>query len=972
MLTVSFQPLTASSTPAMSVMTLDTDITDGHGGRTKVPVNVKGRGVKSGILVQPEPVDFGKVLVGSSRLLDVKVTNALSVPVDIVTKVGADGKADIPNSNGAGRFEIVSPLQPSGSILPTGTMLGPNQSITISAKYTPDPAQDARQDRGRWSLANCSDPLCERGVPMLGIGTDAAIQCQPPALDFGGVNPGVTVSKPITCSNIATEAVAVTGWSLEPGTAPEFKAPRYTGTPSVLNPGDSFPVDLSFSPTQATVSGGTHPIGALLITGRNPRANRDLSPTRVALSGTPGGPRIAVAPSRLDFGQVAIGTNSKRHLLVANDGIGTLTVTMVTPDTQNTGRFTADQASGFSLDSGRSQIVTVTFTPTDTSTLSTKLAIASDDAGTPTLMVPMTGAGVTLGPCTWDVAPSSLNFGVVQLLHSASQAVRVTNRGANDCLMNSVEIVSTSTRTFTLPNGNETGIRLAPGGAHDILVQYTPQAEQTDMGQLGFYISDPNNSNPTVPLQGVGSASALVISPNELHFGKVQIGCSGRERTVTIYNTGTTPTSINMIDIAMTSSTSSSAEFRLSMLPASLPGGPASIGQGASVQFSVEFHASALGFQSGFVNIWEVGRTSPYVVPIDGQGAVDGTNEDHYTQLKTPQVDVLFVVDNSGSMSVRQTELAANFRSFIDTATSQDLDYQIAVVSTDVGDPFMSPFSPAACDNSPQRAMGLDEGRCGYFADGSWDLSATDPTWRIITSKTIPSPTAAFQALVNQGTNGEGFERGLEAAYLALTNPRIVGWNTGFIRPEAYLAIVIVSDDDDSVDDCDLGPCQKIVDPVARSTDFYINFFRSIKGFHDTSRFSLSAIVEPNYPAGVAKVGPSCPMGDGEYPGFRYTTVAQGTGGIVESICNGVDWGQSLQNLGLAVFGYKSKFFLTNTPVPGSVVVLINGVPIQGITGTGQVRWTYDPASNSVNFSPIAIPGPGSDIVIRYSAECLP
>jgi hypothetical protein len=218
---------------------------------------------------------------------------------------------------------------------------------------------------------------------------------------------------------------------------------------------------------------------------------------------------------------------------------------------------------------------------------------------------------------------------------------------------------------------------------------------------------------------------------------------------------------------------------------------------------------------------------------------------------------------------------------------------------------------------------------------------------------------------VNQGSNGTGFERGLEAAYQAFTGPKITtGWNSGFLRQDAYLAVIIVSDDDDSKDDL-----SQVTAPGTPTVSFYVNFFRSIKGFRNTNLFSLSAIVEPPWSM-PNQTGPSCPDMSGEWPGFRYIQAANQTGGVIESICV-QDWSQSLQNLGLAVFGYKSRFFLTNAPVPGSIVVKVDGMTIDAMAMNGQVRWTFDSATNSVNFTPLAIPQPGSQITITYSAQCL-
>src|SRR5688500_14567368 len=56
----------------------------------------------------------------------------------------------------------------------------------------------------------------------------------------------------------------------------------------------------------------------------------------------------------------------------------------------------------------------------------------------------------------------------------------------------------------------------------------------------------------------------------------------------------------------------------------------------------------------------------------------------HYQGRAMPPVNVVFVVDNSGSMAEEQQKLGENFASFIQHFTALNLDYKLAVVTTDV------------------------------------------------------------------------------------------------------------------------------------------------------------------------------------------------------------------------------------------------------------------------------------------------
>ena len=62
------------------------------------------------------------------------------------------------------------------------------------------------------------------------------------------------------------------------------------------------------------------------------------------------------------------------------------------------------------------------------------------------------------------------------------------------------------------------------------------------------------------------------------------------------------------------------------------------------------------------------------------------TKTDRIVQSTPVGVDVLWVVDNSGSMSEEQGQVVANFQDFINEFISLGLDYHMAVVTTDMDD----------------------------------------------------------------------------------------------------------------------------------------------------------------------------------------------------------------------------------------------------------------------------------------------
>lgn len=146
------------------------------------------------------------------------------------------------------------------------------------------------------------------------------------------------------------------------------------------------------------------------------------------------------------------------------------------------------------------------------------------------------------------------------------------------------------------------------------------------------------------------------------------------------------------------------------------------------------------------------------------------------------RVDVLFVVDNSGSMREEQAKLVVHFESFMDELRSDKgelPDVQIGVVSTDLG----TGAGIAGCETS-------DEGNfqgAQFLSNGEFLYSNADGNNLVEGS----SLAATFTSMASLGTFGCGFEQPLESMRRALEK------DNGFVRDDAHLVVVIVTDEDD-------------------------------------------------------------------------------------------------------------------------------------------------------------------------------
>jgi len=154
-----------------------------------------------------------------------------------------------------------------------------------------------------------------------------------------------------------------------------------------------------------------------------------------------------------------------------------------------------------------------------------------------------------------------------------------------------------------------------------------------------------------------------------------------------------------------------------------------------------------------------------------------------------PKVDYLFVIDNSASMGDNQRKLVESFDGFIEGVedSQADLDsVHVGVVTTDA----------YAANAQGCNAMGglvtrtggynSSNAECGPYAEGHNYMTELDDL------------ETTFPCAAQVGTTGSIMEHPLEALTSAVTTMQEPGeCNEGFIREDALLVTVIVTDEDD-------------------------------------------------------------------------------------------------------------------------------------------------------------------------------
>jgi hypothetical protein len=285
---------------------------------------------------------------------------------------------------------------------------------------------------------------------------------------------------------------------------------------------------------------------------------------------------------------------------------------------------------------------------------------------------------------------------------------------------------------------------------------------------------------------------------------------------------------------------------------------------------------------------------------------------DVYHQNPVEEVDILLVVDNSCSMQPYQQKLGDSFDVFISWFIGADIDYHIGVVTTDI----------------ETALAGQIRGE--------------------ILTRDSEDAAAKFAQSVNVGTLGSPVEMGLESAELALTEPLASGSNLGFLRQQASLSIIFVSDEEDG-------------SPIGVNN--YINAFFDVKGHRERDIFNGSALTVTDINACTAE------QAQASTPGTRYVDVARQTGGMLGNLC-AEDFEEIVVDLSLNSSRMRDTFFLSGMPAVPSLQVNVNDEAIDCSTG----QWTYDIVLDeetgldtpAVLFAFDSIPVSDSKIAIRY------
>lgn len=348
------------------------------------------------------------------------------------------------------------------------------------------------------------------------------------------------------------------------------------------------------------------------------------------------------------------------------------------------------------------------------------------------------------------------------------------------------------------------------------------------------------------------------------------------------------------------------------------------------------------------------GGPTPTPTPLSG--------EDTYTQSSTSaDVDIIWVIDSSGSMGDNQTAISQNADIFTDRLESTEVDFKLMITTMYPDDPM--PSQPSGCD-------GL----------------------------TITNANASmFSTCALVGTGDSGYEEGLEALRRALEQ------NSSFLRSQADLHIFFVSDEEDQPKlsswenyssaaeyqtlTSELGafpneppavlkpgnnrPTGHLADgghPRDSGHDYvptvanHVNFLSSLKTGAAKVRTHAIVVGGGDNPLEALNGSDDCHRRNStEEIAKRYLMVAgdADVGGSHDDICE--SWTGIMEDLALQATGLESCFGpLAHVPLPGTITVTVNG---------SSASFTVEWLQGQAKVCPDEIPPANASIVVTYEYE---
>ena len=505
-----------------------------------------------------------------------------------------------------------------------------------------------------------------------------------------------------------------------------------------------------------------------------------------------------------------------------------------------------------------------------------------------------------------EVEPRTLTFSALSAGEQEVQSFTVRSTGVNPLNVDMVSVVGLEAPSFTILNTGTT-FMLDPGEEQTIDVAFSPLDANDVYAEAMVESNAGNEEQALVTLEGVGLIGALDISPNPLNLGEHYVGCEV-ENEVTITNVGNRAVTISDIsqlgdgfELAVTDT------LPLTLQPAEL------------ITVDLTFMPLQEPEVTGQLTVTSDEPMGTRVAEQSGSGLLHNQVTQQWEFAVDPPADIMFSVDASCSMSDNTNQLASNFSSFISQLSNYSNNWQVMVTGGDTGCNVGGILTPNTSNYTTtfQNAVKCKD-------DESFGVFSPNP----LVSECEPISDQYTESLLTEARNAiEATDSG--------------ECNSGFIRPNAMLHIIFVSDEPEQSEEMTGETWQMLTDQIVAK--------RGSAGL-----VRISSIVG-DVPNGCQSGGF---LGASADPGTGYVDATNYTNGVFLSICDSWSNPANLQLLAETSV-LLDAYPLDYGAIEETIEVTVNSYPVDS------QYWYYDENTQSVMFTSNA-PQEGSSVTITY------
>lgn len=325
-------------------------------------------------------------------------------------------------------------------------------------------------------------------------------------VDFGGVELGTSKIENLEINNDGNGILDIISIK---SSHPDFEIRR---TVSSIPPSRSDKIEVAFTPLSTETITAT-----IVISVKDPNSPEQL----IELRGFGTQAELNVSQDVIDLGVVEVYKSKTQTVELQSVGTAALVISLI--QVERTALSVQIDAPFIrkSIESGESQKLSITFSPTSAAPISTTLTIISNEPNSPK-SIPI--RGTVASPII--AVPDTLDLGKVQIHTAGTKTLTIRNDGDADLHISSVTVEGDA--EFQLLNFAAGDSLVVPiGSSKSLTIQLTPSAIAEFTGKLTISSNDPNAPKKGVTLKGSGKLPPRVVHEVSVISDASQVPANG-------------------------------------------------------------------------------------------------------------------------------------------------------------------------------------------------------------------------------------------------------------------------------------------------------------------------------------------------------------------------------------------------------------------------------------------------------------